>query len=95
MRGFNRHTRLKRDIESRLGLCLADWLPRQLNQRTQADIAQELSVSVATVGYWALQLGLTPRKVWVGPDEEVCIVPRNGAALAPRIRRVDKSAQIG
>lgn len=69
-----------RNIEKKYGKPLVELLPDMINESTMSEVADELGVSKATLGYWMLKLDIIVRRVALRPGETVTI------SRAPSVR---------
>ena len=64
-----RKTKLMQRVESAHQRPLERLLPEMVNELGLSEIASELGVSKATLGYWLLKLGINVRRVALAPGE--------------------------
>ncbi len=58
-----RKTKLMQRVEKEFSRPLENLLPEKVNEVGLSATAEELGVSIATLGYWVLKLGINVRRV--------------------------------
>ena len=64
-----RKTKLMQRVEKEFQRPLERLLPEKVNEIGLSSTAEELGVSMATLGYWLLQLGINVQRVALAPGE--------------------------
>ena len=67
----SKKTKMMREVEAELGQKLEDYLPLELTELGQTEVAEKLGLSKATLGYWLLKLNIRIERVALGPNDSL------------------------
>ena len=67
----SKKTKMMREVEAELGQKLEDYLPLELTELDQTEVAEKLGLSKATLGYWLLKLNIRIERVALGPNDSL------------------------
>jgi hypothetical protein len=78
------------EVEEYLGGPLEETLANGINNTGQSQVADDLGISKATLGYWLLKFGIQMRRVALKPGEDVRIVSADGHGYCPTCGRKEE-----